>query len=81
MPCDVVIVRTWIGSEADVCLDADADADALLTVLLLPGCCWVEGGGGGALYGPSVVDEELACPGPATNCIPPPACANVVPGK
>ena len=68
-----------MGSEADVCLDADADA--LLTVLLLPGCCdWVEGGGG-TLYGPSVVDEEPACPGPAANCIPPPACANVEPGK
>jgi hypothetical protein len=57
-----------MGSEADVCLlaDADADADALLIVLLLPGwaCCWV----GGALYGPSVVDDGPACPpGPAPN--------------
>ena len=73
-----------MGSEADVCLLADATAGALLTVLLCPGwaCCWEGGGGGGALYGPSVVDDEPPCPpDPAPNCTPPPACAKVEPGK
>jgi hypothetical protein len=65
-----------MGSEADVCLlvGADAEADALPTVLLVPGwaCSW---DGGGALYGSSVVDDMP--PGLVGNCIPPLPCAKV----